>query len=148
MLLSYLPCNKQGHLHKQLGSPPCCLPRAARPYHLQAGSDFPAHLLHHMWVLPPHCLLYSELTIRSKGLTLSGSNVFSCLSSSVMPGASFPGGSVVKKRKEKLPASAEDSGLIPGLGRFPGERNGNPLQYSCLGNPMDRGAWWALKSQT
>ena len=36
---------------------------------------------------------------------------------------------------------AGDTGLIPGSGRFPGERNGNPLQYSCLGNPMDRGAW-------
>ena len=34
-------------------------------------------------------------------------------------------------------------GLIPGIGRSPGEGNGNPLQYSCLGNPMDRGAWWA-----
>ena len=34
-------------------------------------------------------------------------------------------------------------GLIPGLGRFPGEGNGNPLQYSCLENPMDGGAWWA-----
>jgi len=34
-------------------------------------------------------------------------------------------------------------GSIPGLGRSSGERNGNPLQYSCLGNPMDRGAWWA-----
>ena len=34
-----------------------------------------------------------------------------------------------------------DSGLIPGLGRFPGGGNGNPLQYSCLGNFMDRGAW-------
>ena len=33
--------------------------------------------------------------------------------------------------------------LIPGLGRFPGEENGNTLQNSCLGNPMDRGAWWA-----
>ena len=33
-------------------------------------------------------------------------------------------------------------GLIPGLGRSPAEGNGNPLQYSCLGNPMDRGAWW------
>ena len=45
------------------------------------------------------------------------------------------------------PASAgdiRDTGLIPGLGRFPGEGNGNPLQYSCLGNPMDRGAWWAV----
>ena len=35
-------------------------------------------------------------------------------------------------------------GLIPGLGRSPGEGNGNPLQYSCLENPMDRGAWWAV----
>ena len=37
----------------------------------------------------------------------------------------------------------EDVGLIPGLGRSPGEGNGNPLQYSCLENPMDRGAWQA-----
>ena len=37
-----------------------------------------------------------------------------------------------------------DLGLIPGLGRSPEERNGNPLQYSCLGNPMDRGAWRAI----
>ena len=36
-----------------------------------------------------------------------------------------------------------DVGLIPGLGRFPGEGNGNPLQYSCLENPMDRGPWQA-----
>ena len=49
--------------------------------------------------------------------------------------------------------NAGDLGLIPGLGRSPGEGNGNPLQYSCLGNPMDRGAWWdtihgIAKSQT
>ena len=44
----------------------------------------------------------------------------------------FPGGSVVKKP----PANAGDLGSIPGLGRSPGEGNGNPLQYSCLGNPM------------
>ena len=36
-----------------------------------------------------------------------------------------------------------DTGSIPGLGRFPGEGPGNPLRYSCLENPMDRGAWWA-----
>ena len=44
------------------------------------------------------------------------------------------------------PANAgdiRDAGLIPGLGRFPGGGNGNPLQYSCLENPMDREAWWA-----
>jgi len=39
--------------------------------------------------------------------------------------------------------NAGDLGLIPGLGRYPGEGRGNPLQYSCLRNPMDRGAWWA-----
>ena len=42
------------------------------------------------------------------------------------------------------PASAKDSGLIPGSGKSPGEGNGNPLQYLCLGNPMDRGAWKAI----
>ena len=51
----------------------------------------------------------------------------------------FPGGSEVKN----LPASAGDTGSIPGLGRSSGEGNGTPLQYSRLGNPMDRGAWWA-----
>ena len=40
--------------------------------------------------------------------------------------------------------NAGDSGLIPGLGRSPGEGNSNPLQYSCLKNPMDRGAWQAV----
>jgi len=49
----------------------------------------------------------------------------------------FPGGSVIKN----LPANAGDVILIPGLGRSPGEGNGNPLQYFCLGNSMDRGAW-------
>ena len=51
----------------------------------------------------------------------------------------FPGGSVVKN----LPANIRDKGLIPGSGRSPVEVNGNSLQYSCLGNPMDRGPWWA-----
>ena len=49
--------------------------------------------------------------------------------------------------------NAGDPGSIPGLGRYPGEGNGNSLQYSCLENPMDRGAWWTTvhrvaKSQT
>ena len=48
---------------------------------------------------------------------------------------------------KNLPANSGDigdAGLIPGLGRFPGEENGNPLLYSCLENSMDRGAWWAI----
>ena len=44
---------------------------------------------------------------------------------------------------KKLPANAGESGLTPGSGRSPGGGNGNALQYSCLGNPMDRGAWRA-----
>ena len=49
----------------------------------------------------------------------------------------FPGGSDGKASVY----NAGDLGLIPGLGRSPGEGNGNPLQYYCLENPMDRGAW-------
>ena len=51
----------------------------------------------------------------------------------------FPGGSVVKNP----PANTGDMVLIPGSGRSPGEGNGSPLQYSCPGNTMDGGAWWA-----
>ena len=46
-------------------------------------------------------------------------------------------------RSKESTRQAGDIGLIPGSGRPPGEGNGNPRQYSCLGNPMDRGAWWA-----
>ena len=52
----------------------------------------------------------------------------------------FPGGSVVKNP----PANEGDAGLISGLGRSPGGGNGNPFQYSCLENPRDRWAWWAI----
>ena len=45
---------------------------------------------------------------------------------------------------KNLPAYAGDVGLISGSERLPGEGAGNPLQYSCLKNPMDRGAWWAI----
>ena len=51
----------------------------------------------------------------------------------------FPAGSAVTESA----CHAGDTGSIPGLGRSPGEGNGDPLQSSCLGNPMDRGAWWA-----
>ena len=64
-------------------------------------------------------------------------------------GCGFPGSA---KGKEST-CNVGDLGLIPGLGRSLGEENGNPLQYSCLEKPMDRGAWWATvyrvtKSQT
>ena len=50
----------------------------------------------------------------------------------------FPGGSAVKN----LPASTGDVGSILGVGRYPGEIDGNTLQYSCLGNRVDQRAWW------
>ena len=52
----------------------------------------------------------------------------------------FPGSSDGKESA----CNAGDLGSIPGSGRFPGAGNGNPLQYSCLENPMDRRAWWAI----
>ena len=61
----------------------------------------------------------------------------------------FPGGSDGKESA----CTVGDVGSIPGSGRFPEEGNGYPFQYSCLENPLDRGAWWAIvqgvaKSQT
>ena len=49
---------------------------------------------------------------------------------------------------KNLPASVGETGSIPGLGRYPEGGNGNPLQYPCLKNPMDRGAWWATDHGT
>ena len=64
----------------------------------------------------------------------------------------FPGGSVGKE-PDLNAGDARDTGSIPGSGRSPGGGHGNPLQYSCLQNPMDREAWratvhWVAKSQT
>ena len=63
----------------------------------------------------------------------------------------IPGGTMVKNSPAKA-GDAGDTGSIPGSGRYPGEGNDNPFQYSCLGNPMNREAWLqsmgSLKSQT
>ena len=92
----------------------------------------------------------ASVTIRSvfrakkrKSVTTSTFSPFICYE------VGFPGGSEDKA----FAYNAGDPGSIPGLGRSPGEGNGNPLQYSCLKNPMDRGAWQATvhgvtKSQT
>ena len=55
----------------------------------------------------------------------------------------FPGGVPDGSADKNLPDSVGDVGSIPKLERSSGEENGNPLQYSCLGNPMDGGVWWA-----
>ena len=61
------------------------------------------------------------------------------ITSSFITSQGFPGGSDGKSSA----CNVGDLGSIPGLGRSPGEGNGNPLQYSCLENSMDGGAWWA-----
>ena len=60
---------------------------------------------------------------------------------SILPG--FPGGAVVKKNPSVNAGDSRDTGSIPGSGISHAVGNGNPLQYSCLENSMDRGAWWA-----
>ena len=72
-----------------------------------------------------------EKNINNKGL---------CFFNAYFPLRGFPGGSVVKNP----PANAGDSCSIPGWGRSPRGGNGNPLQYSFLGNPMNRGAWQTI----
>ena len=57
--------------------------------------------------------------------------------------SNLPGGSVVKNPPINV-GDARDADLIPGLGKSPGEEDGNPLQYSCLENSMGKGAWWAI----
>ena len=71
-------------------------------------------------------------------LCLNALSVFLHLTLTHLPYQGFPGSSEVKASA----CNVGDPGSIPGLGRSPGEGNGNPLQYSCLENPMDGGAWW------
>ena len=74
--------------------------------------------------------------------TLSVAEIANCSPKFISSSESLvglPGGSEVKASA----CNVGDQGSIPGSGRFPGEGNGHPLQYSCLENPMDGGAWWA-----
>ena len=93
------------------------------------------------WVLPPPCghSYYLEFRTFTKFVHLNLS--FRSWTKTVLDVLwSFPGGSEVKASA----CNAGDLGSIPRWGRSPGEGNGNPLQNSCLENPMDRGAWWAI----
>ena len=91
------------------------------------------------------CVLFvqSYRTLQPHGLySLPGSSVHGILQAKILnwiafPFSVFPGGSEDKASS----CHVGDLGSIPGLGRSPGEGNGNPLQYSCLENPMDGGTW-------
>ena len=86
----------------------------------------------HIRVIIQHLSFYDWLSIMSSRFiyVITDSKLFFFL----WLNKGFPGGSVVKN----LPANMGDMGLIPGLGRFPRKGNGNPLQCSCLENPIDR----------
>ena len=88
----------------------------------------------HIYIFPSNCFKILHGFNHHNHLLLQILNV---LYSTFLLGV--PGGSLSKESA----CNTGDPGLISGLGRSPGERNGNPLQYSCLENPMDRGAWWA-----
>ena len=85
----------------------------------------------------------SKFPYSQKDLTLSGFIIiYIYIYTHTYIQQDFPGGSDSKASVYNV----RDLGSIPGLGRFPGEGNGNPLQYSCLENPMDGGAWCRLLS--
>ena len=87
------------------------------------------------------CLSHGNSASNPQG----GTTAFIHLTSMKAPTKDFLGGTVVENPPANaLPAwDARDTGSIYGSGGFPGEENRSPLRYSCLGNPMDRGAWWA-----
>ena len=86
------------------------------------------------------CIVYifTHFIIVHWHLVLGLNNIYSCFICISVELLGFPGGSEVKASA----CNAGDLGSIPGSGRSPGEGNGNPLQYSCLENPMGGGAWW------
>ena len=91
------------------------------------------------WELQLNCGNFSQ-RIHPSNHTLFALNILQCYHyTSLKLKKGFPGGSEVKASA----CNGGEVGSIPGLGRSPGEGNGNPLQYSCLENPMDGGAWWA-----
>ena len=101
----------------------------------------------HVSYYPPPCPTHSPFTSCLFPFADLGLHYFPYLQPlPQLGGYSFLGdvwNSLVAQSAKNLPAVQGDLGSIPGSGRSLGEGNGNPLQYSCLENPMDRGAWWA-----
>ena len=96
------------------------------------------HFLHLSCLLNPHSFFFMLTVWPLVQILLNTSYLAFTLSF-----RGFPGGPVVKNTSASI-GDAGDAGSIPGSGRCSGGGHGNPLQYSCLGKPMDRGAWWAM----
>ena len=94
-------------------------------------AKFPSQMALPVYILPPEVLPSSSSTGYYQYLQFSWEN------------KGFPGDSVVRNLASTV-GDIRDAGLIPRTGRSPGGGHGNPLQYSCLENPMDRGVQWAI----
>ena len=129
-------------------------------YEVVSHCGFDLHFLNDLWGWASFYVLICNLSIlygeewklvkdvrdESSNFNINKENPLGALSSSkrtcLLHAAGFPSGSDSKGSA----CNAGDLGLIPGLGRFPGEATGNPLQYSCLENSIDRGSWWSMES--
>ena len=87
-------------------------------------------------------IIYRQSGYLSEDSYISASSLSGNHSSGLFTSWGFPGGSNGKEPTANE-GDTRDAGLTPRSGKSPGGRSGNPLQYSCLENPMDRGAWWA-----
>ena len=135
-----------GWIWDQLFPEPCWHPRVTVPKCLQGS--FPGLFPNVFCCHGPHGLFPLPHFSAASGFSSFGNQCFRvssalsagchCLGPGFKDTLGFPGGSVIKN---PLASAGEDS--IPESGRSPRGGNGNPLQYSCLGNSVDRGAWWA-----
>ena len=111
-------------------------------------------MFHQPSLLDEETVLSEETCLVSDSLKRIGNNqMYSMAKIIYIVKQGFPGGAGGKDSACQCRLGIKDTSWIPGLGRSPGGGNGNPLQYSCLENPMDRGAWRAIahrvtKSQT
>ena len=120
------------------------LPHPEPPPLHQATSDLYLHRRHsniqrQVWLSLCGVSWCTQGFVRALQTSLAGIGLILNAISPLLPSLCFLHGSIGKESA----CNAGDLGLIPGLGRSPGEGNGNPLQYSCLENPMDRGTWQA-----
>ena len=125
----------------------CQVWRVTVPWCPVQGQAYSKHLVRNSWLTMLFLVWAAELdqyVFQDTQLEGLSKDIFSKLTSSCclfnfLFYISFPAGLASKESA----CDAGDLGLIPGLGRSPGEENGYPLQYSCLENSMERGAWWA-----
>ena len=145
-MTSALPCGSDNVTPRASFAPSCLIPKFPFYVHEEKQSEVKvlvaqscSTLCDSMDCNLPSSSIHGILTVRHDLAASFRFNRQQLISSWIFIQQGFPGCSVVKN----LPANPGDVSLIPGSGRSPGEDNVNPVQYSCLENSMDRGAWRA-----